>query len=280
MGPQGSEFAGTDLVVCVDGIFSATWRSLTPDISWQWYVSHLRQRRPDLRVLHLSQPADMVEMLLGQGANYSSYMRSMCRTVLRNVSPEIRNVVFIGFSFGGIVALDVINELSKLMPDARPEYLCLVTIGSSFAGTTRPGDLVFSRSEMDYLQRMFDMERTRSQMELLAHFGEQGSSRILIGTIARDEIVGPDSQRTALEWLSGFHVPGDFRYGEFKVNPHNLLRAHDGFLYDLIGTSYIDGLVDGLLPVDWLPPFEPELPRQPGRGLLEGLRNRFTTDSR
>ncbi|MCB1187898.1 hypothetical protein KDL29_12090 [bacterium] len=272
--------AGTDLVVCVDGIFSATWRSMTPDISWQWYVSHLRQRRPDLNVLHLSQPADMVEILLGQSANYSSYMRSLCRTVLRNISPEIRNVVIIGFSFGGIVALDVITELSKLVPQAAPEYLCLVTIGSSFAGTTRPQDIVLSRSEVDYLQRMFDTERTRSQMEQLAHFSERGRSRILVGRIARDEIVGPDSQRRALEWLEGINVAGDFRFGEFKVNPDNLVRPHDGFLYDLVGTSFVDGLVDGLLPRPWAEAYEPQMPLQPRGGWLAAIRRDDRISSR
>lgn len=271
MTDRAAEQAGTDMVVCVDGIFSATWRSITPDISWQWYIGHLRRRRPDLSVLHLAQPSDMIEILLGQGASYSSLMRSMCRTVLRNISPDIRNVVIIGFSFGGIVALDVINELAKLLPEARPDYLCLVTIGSSFAGTARPQDMVLSRSEVDYLQRMFDLERTRSQMAELASFSERGRSRILIGRIARDEIVGPDSQRKALEWLSEINVAGDFRYGEFKVNPHNLVRPHDGFLYDIIGTSYVDGLVDGLLPADWLPPYEVEVPHQPGTGWLSAL---------
>ncbi|MEZ5339296.1 MAG: hypothetical protein R3F46_13685 [bacterium] len=254
--------AGTDLVVCLDGIFSATWRSVTPDISWKWYVAHLRRRRPELRVLHLFQPSDMVQMLLGNSANYQSYMLSLSRTVLRSVSPEIRNVVIIGFSFGGIVALDVLNEIAKLVPAASPDYLCLVTIGSSYVGTARPSDLVLSRSQHDYLTRMFDTERTRSQMEALAHFGVKRRSRILIGTIARDEIVGPDSQKRALEWLSQINVAGDFRYGSFKVNPANLVRPHDGFLYDPIGTSFVDGLVDGLLPSPWIRPYRPEVPRQ------------------
>ena len=279
MRQTGNEYASQDLVVCVDGIFSSTWRSVTPDISWQWYVTHLRSRRPGLRVVHLAQPADMIEIVLGQSANYSSLIRSMCRTVLRSISPQIRNVVFLGFSFGGIVALDVITDLSKLVPMASPEYLCLATIGTSFAGTTRPQDVVLSRMGVEHLERMFNTERTRSQMEALALFGMQGRSRILIGRIARDEIVGPDSQRAALDWLSAINTSGDFKYGEFKVNPHNLVRPHDGFLYDIIGTAYVDGLIDGLLPDPYLDPYEPELPHQPAGGWLSALLGRIGSHS-
>lgn len=263
---------GPNLVVCVDGIFSATWREVTPDISWHWYVRHLRRRRRDLSIVHLAQPGDMIEILLGQSANYSSLIRSMCRTVLRAAHPGLRNVVFLGFSFGGIVALDVIGELSKLIPQASPDYLCLVTIGTSFVGTTRPQDLVLSRSGLDYLQRMFDTQRTRSRMEQLAHFSKRGRSRILVGTIARDEVVGPDSQKRAMEWLAETNTSGDFLYTNFKVNPDNLLRPHDGFLYDLIGTAYVDGLVDGLLPVSHPSPYVPVLPSQPASGWLSALR--------
>jgi hypothetical protein len=279
MAGSGENYSGPDLVVCVDGIFSATWRAVTPDISWHWFVRHLRRRRPDLSIVHLAQPGDMIEILLGQSANYSSLIRSMCRTVLRSTHPGVRNVVFLGFSFGGIVALDVISELSKRLPQASPEYLCLVTIGTSFVGTARPQDLVLSRSGLDYLQRMFDTQRTRSRMEQLAHFGERGRSRMLVGRIARDEVVGTDSQKRALEWLAQTSISGDFMYTDFKVNPDNLVRPHDGFLYDIIGTSYIDGLVDGLLPRSFHGPYIPQQPSQPASGWLAALRRPPATGS-
>ena len=257
-----------DLLVCVDGIFSSTWRPVTPDISWRWYVSHLRHRRPNLRVIHLSQSLDMMEILFGKRASYDSFINSLSLEIIRSSSHVPRNVVFLGFSFGGIISLDVMNRLNKLFPRLSPEYLCLVTIGTSFMGTTRPQDAVLNKFDVDYLQRMYDFEKTKYQIEKLAMFGNQGRSRILVGRVARDEVVGPDSQKRAMTWLKELHVDGNFRFGDFKVNPHNLLRPHDGFLYDLIGTSFIDGLIDGLLPDSSIASFTPEMPVQRRKSLL------------
>jgi len=250
---------GTSAVICLDGIVNSTLKKLTPDISWADYVARLSARRPDLDVIHLQQPYDWREILSGQAAEYQAMVQGMADELLVKVQPHWHNLVVLGFSLGGLTALNLVHLLSQQAPELRPRYLAFVTFGAPFGGTGYLGDEMLKRLHVSYLSPAFDRDSTKLYMRELLDFAKSGELRILLGYIDRDELVAQHSAWLPADWLYFAEHPrvdgeaggdGRLKWGTFTIKPYALLRRHDGLLHDPDAMAYIDGLVDGLLPED------------------------------
>lgn len=237
-----------DAVICVDGITRAVIKGYTPDISWVAYVSWLRKRRPNLRVIHLRQPYDWVDIISGPDDQYNRVEQLMLHEMLSNLSPETRRLVILGFSLGGLTALHLSYEIMKLLPDIPLEYAAYVSFGTPFAGTGRPQDVILRRTHQGYFAHMFNPERTRKRLGKMLKLGSEMELRVLLGEIKRDEIVSASSSLHPVHWLSAMRLPPNVKWGTFQIESSQKVRAHDGLLSDPLSVAYIDGLVDGLLP--------------------------------
>jgi pimeloyl-ACP methyl ester carboxylesterase len=236
-------------VICVDGIVTALFKKITPDISWEAYVDWLEERRPELDVVYLSQPHDWFEILSRRASTYEDLIQSMVDELMQRLNPRWDQVLILGFSLGGLTALRVAHEVARRAEGLSLDYVAYVTMGSPFGGTGRLLDRLFRLLPFDYFHQMFDIETNRRLIRELLLFARRGKLRIMIGSIERDEIVAPASALLPLEWLKEWDPKGDFKCDTFSVRNHGaLIRAHDGLLYDTQSVAFIDGLVDGLLP--------------------------------
>jgi hypothetical protein len=233
----------------VDGIVTSVFKAITPDISWEAYVSFLRHRRPDLDVVWLSQPHDWLDIITRRAVPYQELVQNMVVETLARMSSHWERVVILGFSLGGLTALRVATEVARLATGLELDYVAYVTFGTPFSGAGRHRDRLLRRMPFDYVGQIFDSENTQRLLKELLLFGHQGRLRMLFGEIERDEIVRPYSALLPLDWLEQWKPAGDVQYGGFLIkNRAALIRYHDGLLYDTQSIGYIDGLVDGLLP--------------------------------
>ncbi len=237
-----------DAVVCVDGITRAVIKGYTPDISWSAYVAWLRRRRPCLRVIHLNQPYDWLDIISGPNDQYHRVEQSMLRELMVNLSSETRRLVILGFSLGGLTALHLSYEIMKLLPQITLDYAAYISFGTPFAGTGRPQDVILRRTHQAYFSHMFNPQLTRSMLATMLELGRGMQIRILLGEIKRDEIVSASSSLHPVHWLTAAPLPPGVKWGTFQIESGQRVRAHDGLLYDPLSVAYIDGLVDGLLP--------------------------------
>jgi hypothetical protein len=241
--------ATSDAVICVDGIVTSIFKPITPDISWEAYVSWLKERRPDLDVVWLSQPHDWLDILTRRALSYEELVERMVVETLAKMSSGWQRVVILGFSLGGLTALRVTAEVARLATGLDLEYVAYVTFGTPFAGTGRHRDALLKLMPFDYLGQIFDMEQNQRRLKELLLFAHQGRLRMLFGEIIGDEILRPESALLPLDWLTTWQPTGDWKADAFRIkNRGALIRNHDGLLYDSNSIAYIDGLVDGLLP--------------------------------
>ncbi|MDQ3023701.1 MAG: hypothetical protein M3R04_04835 [bacterium] len=241
------------VVICVDGIVTAFFKRLTPDISWEAYVGWLRERRPDLEVVWLSQPHDWFDIFTRRAISYSDLVDKLIVEALSHVDRRWDQVAILGFSLGGLTALRVALEVARLEQQLTLDYVAYVTFGTPFSGTGRARDHFFRLVPLDYFNQSFDTETNRRMLKELCLFAHQGKLRLLFGEVERDEIVAGPVARLPLEWLEQWKPGGDIQYDKFTIrNRGALIRYHDGLLYDSESVGYIDGLVDGLLPPEEL----------------------------
>lgn len=245
---------GGQAIILIDGVVSSALKKLTPDISWAFYAGLLRARRPDLGVLHLQQPYDWGEILSGRASEYGELVEGMVEELLRqspesaSAAPQWQSIAVLGFSLGGLVALDLANAVSHLAPALLPQQLTYVTFGTPFGGTGYLQDRMLKRLRLSYLDRIYDRETTLRYFKELLLFARERQLRILLGAIERDEMVAPHSALLPADWLYfSQHLP-HLSWDTFTVTPRRLLRAHDAFLTDPDALAFIDGLVDELLP--------------------------------
>lgn len=237
-------------VVCVDGITNAVISGFTPDISWSAYVDWLRRRRPDLRVLHLHQPHDWGELIIGRLDQHEALLADMVEQALAEAALDIRRIVILAFSFGGLRAIQVTRRVAERSHDLQIEYLAYVTFGAPFRGTGRMTDFILKQLQNEYFREMLDLERNRDGLYGLIKATAGTRLRILIGEIEHDEIVSASSSLAAVHWLTALPQTPALKWGTFVIRNSNRLRPHDGLLHDPLAIGYIDGLVDGLLPPD------------------------------
>ena len=235
-------------VFCVDGITAGVVKRFTPDISWGDYVRWLKARRPELSVVHLAQPYDWLELITGRADPLTRLQQQMLEQAEAQLSQSPRFVVVLGFSLGGLTALQLTLQVARRTPQALPNYLAFVTFGTPFKGTGRLQDMLIRHLPQDYFRAMFDVARTRTCLGELLEFGLTAQLRLLIGEIAADEMVSASSSLLPVHWLTARPLPEGLRWGTFEIEPGTALRAHDGLLHDPQAIGYIDGLVDGLLP--------------------------------
>jgi hypothetical protein len=235
-------------VVCVDGITRAVIKGYTPDISWSGYAAWLRARRPGLQVVHLQQPYDWFDIITGPRDQYNRVEHAMLRELLQAIGPETRYLALFGFSLGGLTALKLAYEITRVLHHIPLDYAAFVSLGTPFAGTGRPQDVILRRAHRDYFQHMLDSKATRMMFDTLLNLGRQLELRMLIGEILHDEIVSATSSLRPVHWLSAAHLPPSVKWGTFQIGCEQPLRAHDGLLSDHLAWAYIDGLIDGLLP--------------------------------
>lgn len=235
-------------VFLVDGITRGIAAHFTPDISWRAYCTWLKRRRPDLGVIHLEQPHDWMQLILSRPTAHEELMESMVARAMELLPPRLDSAVILGFSLGGLTALHATMRIAQLAPRLLPDYLALVTIGTPFKGTGRLLDMLIRRLPYDYFQHMFAVEQTREYLDSLLEFGLDRRLALLIGEIARDEMVSASSALAPVHWLTGRALPDHLRWGTFEIECGRIIRAHDGLLNDPIALGYIDGLLDGLLP--------------------------------
>lgn len=241
---------GSRAVVLIDGITNTTLKRLTPDSTWSDYAGWLERRRSDLAVVHLEQPYDWLEILLGRAEDYPQLVRAMAEELVSSASPRWREIVVLGFSLGGLTALSVVHVASRLAPQFQPAYLAFVTLGAPFGGTGFVTDEMLRRLSISYLDRIYDLAATRTYFRELLAFADRGQLRIMLGRIQHDELVMRHSCLLPADWLFFTQPREALRWGTFEVPTKRLIRAHDGLLHDQIALGYIDGLVDGLLPSD------------------------------
>lgn len=222
-------------------------KHFTPDISWRDYVPWLQRRRPDLNVVHMEQPHDWVELIAGLAEPHSHIIETMAERARNEFHHQLREVIVLGFSLGGLSALTLAQEIATKMPDVEPYYLALITFGTPYKGTGRLLDLVIRHMQQDYFHNMFDVDETKSRMRQLVQYGSGHDLRILLGEIERDEMVSASSSLLPVHWLTNWDLPIHLKWGTFSIQCSEWFRAHDGLLHDPVALAYIDGLIDGLL---------------------------------
>ena len=235
-------------VICIDGITNSVISGFTPDISWRDYVAWLRRRRPGLHVIHLKQPHDWGELIMGRPDQHERLLAEMAELAFSEYDESIKRIVILGFSLGGLRALQVLNRIVAQQRDIDIDYLALVTFGTPFKATGRPTDLLLKHMAFDYFKHMLDIERHRESLSQLIDDSGDARIRILLGEIEHDEVVSASSSLSPAHWLSGRRLPDNVKWGTFLIRNSNRLRPHDGLLHDPLAIGYIDGLVDGLLP--------------------------------
>jgi hypothetical protein len=262
--PTRPPLARERAVVCVDGIVGSALKPFTPDIGWSAYVRWLEQRRPDLAVAHLAQPHDWLEILTGQAEGYPGLVKVMLRELLAQHPLAWREVAVLGFSLGGLTALNVAHEFSRVLSGgAQLDYMAYVTFGTPFGGTHGLNDLLLRHMPISYLERIYARRDTMCYLRELIDGDSPAQLRIMLHAICRDELVSAESALLPAEWLE-FAEPDDsvawggfeLDLGRFTFSPHNSFPQHP------VALAYVDGLVDGLLPPDGSPaggfaPFEP-----------------------
>lgn len=237
-------------VVCVDGIVSSAIRAVTPDIGWSAYARWLAQRRPDLAVAHLAQPHDWRDILTGGATDYGGLVKAMLRELLGRRPSQWREVVVLGFSLGGLTALNVAHEFATRVTDAfKLDYLAYCSFGSPFGGTHAINDYLLRQLRISYLERIYARPDTLSYLRELVRGEYPARLRLLLHSIARDELVSRESALLPLDWLEFATPDNDVQWGGYEVDlgfatfsPHNSFPQHP------VGLAYVDGLVDGLLP--------------------------------
>ncbi|MBN2082303.1 hypothetical protein JW859_08865 [bacterium] len=235
-------------VICLDGITRTAIKRLTPPIAWDDYVARLRQRRSDLKVVHLKQPYDWWEIIAGRAEEYPVLVEHMLAVVREQVAANLSEIVLLGFSMGGLTALNLAHAASQLVHNFQPQYVAYVSLGTPFGGTGYLSDTMLKQLHISYIQRIFDLESTKRYMRDLLEYARTGQLRILLGQIERDELVSPQSSWLPADWLYFVDGQPNLRWDKFIVPTGNLIRAHDGLLHDPVALAFIDGLVDGLLP--------------------------------
>jgi hypothetical protein len=250
-------------VFCVDGITAGVVKYFSPDISWRDYAHWLRQRRPELTVVHLEQPYDWLELITGLAEPLEKLQHEMLGQIDAELARHPRAILVLGFSLGGLTALQLTHQLSHHLTPPLPEYLAFVTLGTPFRGTGRMQDMLIRHLPQDYFRAMFNVDNTRDYFEQLVGIGRNMQTRILIGEIEGDEVVSASSSLLPVHWLTARPLPAGLKWGTFALKTSSLLRAHDRLLHDPLALGYIDGLVDGLLPPaaepDQYEPFDPAL---------------------
>lgn len=250
-------------VFCVDGITAGVVKRFTPDISWRDYVRWLRLRRSELSVIHLEQPFDWLELITGLAKPLQKLQAELLDQAANQLQSQPRYIVVLGFSLGGLTALHLARELASQVAGKLPSYLAFVTFGTPFRGTGRLQDMLIRALPQDYFKAMFDIDGTKASFDQLIELGDSTDVRLLIGEIAKDEVVSASSSLHPVHWLTARRLPKKLKWGTFVVQPGKTFRAHDGLLHDPTALAYIDGLVDGLLPYGGEPPdYEPFDPAQ------------------
>jgi hypothetical protein len=237
------------VVVCVDGIVSSVVQPFTPHIGWDSYVERLTARRPGLQVVHLAQPYDWMQILTGVAQDYDGLVKEMLRELRSQSLHEWREIVVLGYSLGGLTALNVAHQMARRFSGINPDYLAFVTFGTPFGGTKAFGDELLKKLHISYLERIYARKQTLHYFRELLGATVKIPLRLLLHSIEGDEFVSQESALLPLEWLEFARPADDTRWlgaeaATYKPN----LRPHDGFLEDPLAHAYIDGLVDGLLP--------------------------------
>jgi len=235
-------------VFCVDGITAGVVKYFTPDISWRDYSHWLKQRRPDLTVVHLEQPYDWLELITGLAEPLEKLQHAMVDQIVTQLRSHPRYILVLGFSLGGLTALQLTHQLGHHLSAPLPEYLAFVTLGTPFRGTGRLQDMLIRHLPQDYFRAMFNVDSTQAYFEQLINIGRNMAVRILIGEIGGDEVVSASSALQPVHWLTGRPLPSGVKWGTFELKTSSFFRAHDRLLHDPLALGYIDGLVDGLLP--------------------------------
>jgi hypothetical protein len=248
-------------VVCLDGIVSTTARMLTPDISWSDYAGWLAHRRADLQVVHLHQPHDWVDILSRRALDYDMLVKLLAGDLLAQAEQPWEEVVMLGYSLGGLTALNIAHQLSGLSSDQRPRFLAYVSLCTPFGGTSMLKDEMLRRFHVSYLDRVYDTEATMAYMKELIQLGKTSKLRIMLGWTQRDELIGKPSALLPADWLYfAPELPG-LSWSTFEIPCGRRFRRHDGLLHDSVALAFIDGLVDDLLPPQRKIAYEPpELP--------------------
>jgi hypothetical protein len=239
---------GNRAVILLDGVVGQALKKLTPDISWTFYAKLLGIRRPDLAILHLHQEHDWGAILSGRAGDYSDLVRGMAEEVVQLAGMRWDSLTVLGFSLGGLTALDLANTVGRMAPEMLPARLTYVTFGTPFGGTGYLQDEMLRRLKVSYLDRIYDRETTRRYFKELLGFARERPLHIMLGAIEHDEMVAPHSALLPAEWLYfSQHLP-HLSWDTFTITPRRRLRAHDGLLADEDALAYINGLVDELLP--------------------------------
>jgi hypothetical protein len=262
-------------VVCVDGVVGSIWKPFTPDIGWSNYVRWLTRRRPDLAVAHLAQPHDWHEILAGRTEGYYGMVRSMLHELLAQHPAGWQEVVVLGYSLGGLTALSVAHEFSlRVSGSPNLDYLAFVTFGTPFGGTYALHDLLFKRMPINFLERIYARNETLEYLRELVRGDSPVRLRLLPHALRGDELVSSESATLPVEWLEFAAPENDVAWEAFELDlgrvgfpgPHGAFPQHP------VALSYVDGIVDGLLPPDKpLPSYEPYelLPLPPAEPELE-----------
>lgn len=256
MGDSGTELQATAsrAVLCVDGIVNSAIKALTPEIGWSAYCRWLGKRRPDLAVVHLAQPHDWAEILAGKAVNYGELVKTMLRELLAQRPSEWREVVVLGFSLGGLTALNVAHEFSQRVRSSLGlDYLAYCSFGSPFGGTHAINDYMLRLMPISYLERIYARQDSLCYMRELVQGESPQRLRLLLHSIAGDELVSRESALLPLEWLEFAAPESDVQWAGFDIElGRGTFGPHNAFTQHPVGLAYVDGLLDGLLepPLD------------------------------
>ncbi len=237
-------------VVCVDGLVSSILKPFTPDIGWSHYAAWLTQRRPDLTVVHLAQPHDWRDILSGKTEGYPGLVRMMLHDLLAQHPANWSEVVVLGYSLGGLTALNVAHELGQRVSGAlQLKYLAFVTFGTPFGGTHAINDLLLRRMPISFLERIYERFDTLHYLRELVRGNFPERLRLLLHALERDELVSRDSALLPAEWLEFAEPETDVEWGQFDLNLGRFVFSpHGAFPQHARSLAYVDGMVDGLLP--------------------------------
>jgi len=258
------------LIILVDGIVSAFARRLTPDVTWNLYRRWLERRRPELKLCHLQQHYDWLDIFSGRAEPYQELQEQMLRRLCGEVEggDELPDaVVFLGFSLGGLTALALASRFDELTGGALPARLAFITFGAPYAGTGLL-DRLFAKTHISYIERVVNLEETKRQARRLAGFAGDCCLTVLAHSIVRDEMVSPASARMLTDWLYFSRQRPELQYGAFRFDPQTLFQPHNTLMQNPLAFAYIDGLLDGLLPP---PPGAPGY-HPPGADTIRELR--------